>query len=246
MTQDITPFVDAWLDEPVELPEAAGIARVAELIHGTRQQRRWWPFGAASGGQGSVTATTRSMLSPARAISLAALFLALGGAVHVAEPFGRPGETLPGVGADPAAAAPVEFTATIDYRGSTQTEAAAGFPVSSSDPRFEGVLIWTSSARAYPGADIEVGVTRTRIENAGGAWQAPPGIQLNDLPDDESPRQARREPEPHPVSYLGVDGYEGLYVVAEATWDVWTLQSDLHGYIFEGDPPADLRYWIAE
>ena len=36
------PLVEAWLKEPIWLPEG-DTARIAQLIHQTPQQRRWWP-----------------------------------------------------------------------------------------------------------------------------------------------------------------------------------------------------------
>ena len=69
------------------------------------------------------------------------------------------------------------------------------------------------------------------------------GVQLANPADDESLPGGRHEPESNAVTYVGVDGYEGLFVVTEATWDVMTLESDVHGYIFEGQLPAALESW---
>ena len=39
---DHAPLVEAWLKEPIWLPES-DTARIAQLVHQTPQQRRWWP-----------------------------------------------------------------------------------------------------------------------------------------------------------------------------------------------------------
>jgi len=125
----------SWLkDTDVAAPDSRLTAdQVRARLPQTRQRGRWWPLlsskrtPAPADGMPStafqpiriptttshtpiVTRRTRSMFSPAKAITAGALVFAIGGVLLIAQPFDQQGGSVPGAATDIERAAPVEFT----------------------------------------------------------------------------------------------------------------------------------------
>jgi hypothetical protein len=187
----------------------------------------------------------QSMFSATKFVIAGAIVALFGGYLLSGQPFDQQGGSVPGAATDIEAAAPVEFTAKTKWVDGGATKPAEFSFIETSDPRIDGTMFITVTSETYPGVDFEVEAWRSRIENEGGAWQGPLEFsRLEDGQEVEEPPEAFSEAE---LSiFVGEGGYEGLIVVAEGTWDVMRLGSDLHGFIIEGELPVALEPWSAE
>jgi hypothetical protein len=125
---------------------------------------------------------------------------------------------------DPAA--PVEFTAKWGFSpGCCSTLEPA------SDPRFVGDVDATFSADEYlVEGTLRVASRAFHVENDEGAWRGVP-LPVLFFPDATASGATQ--------AFVGEGGYAGSYAVA----DITTIPGSgvvLHGFIFEGEPPAAL------
>lgn len=185
------------------------------------------------------------MFSPARAISVSTLALAIGGVLLISQPFTLHGAGALGAEVDVEHAEPVEVTGSGfagPCSGSSETEVVDGVSYESglscrtrwemSDPRLDGAVTWTSTS----GQDgvVGFGYSAVSIEHAGGTWRQRPATSI-EFPGADAPE----------VEYFVLDGdgdYEGLIALltlvddteSEADWR-------LHGFIIDGafPPPPE-------
>lgn len=197
---------------------------------------------------------TRSMFSPLKAITAAALVFTIGGVMLIAQPFDQHSR---GPGAELRTTPElVPFTARYGFSsarsaerstlpdGTTRAADAAWVfgSLEASDPRFEGNLIVNATTDTYDGVALTSHVQR--IENDAGAWQEGPYFRMTwtdrDTPGDEEvlAGEARQQ------YFIGEGDYEGLVALVVSTEELTgggvTL---IEGYIVDGDlPPAPDLY----
>ena len=140
---------------------------------------------------------------------------------------------------DTEAAAPVEFTAKWAFGGAVRPDTSEfvdgvlmtrggawrpGVITSASDPRLEGTLSIAANSNQYAGTGPEVWNYAFRIENAEGAWQQMPTINLAVGDGDLNTTTG---------VLVGEGGYAGLIAVFDNLSEnsTWTL----HGYIIDGE-----------
>jgi hypothetical protein len=213
--------------------DAAALAReiATASAHDSRRRRRWWPFGQAH----ETTRRTQTMLSPAKAITAAALVFGVGGVLLIAQPFDQQAEFAPGAeGADYVE--PVEFRAVIALGpevqsptcevvgGMTQCLGQAWTPTITevSDSRLEGEMTDTANMHQWPLKPM-LAMETYRITNEDGAWQGSfPSVyaSFNNTAGAQS------------VVLVGEGDYEGLYA-----WMDVTDWSAVNGVIFSYPPP---------
>ncbi len=222
MSDPMTPEVREWMKRTdAEPPDAQRSARqVMTRLPEVRQRKRWWPFPvryrpakaptttnnaeyqttpipATNGQSATVTGRTQSMFSPAKALVAGALVFAVGGVLFVAQPFGQPGDSVPGAVTDAEPAAQSEEptdpmrprAASIDFgeylSGSDGTRRAddpgvvhyegdhSEFRWESSDPRLSGTVTTTGNRDIYQGAPVTVESVTLEVVNDGGRWSGP-------------------------------------------------------------------------
>lgn len=194
--------------------------------------------------------TTQSMLSPAKAITVAALVFALGGVLLIAQPFDQRGSSVPGAASDDPAMAPSFFSGAIGDEWTTNAEPVTErrddgvvdgtgesytFPWEANDPRISGTATIVTNETDYrEGATTlvptgDVGTVRSgllRIVNDEGSWE---GEFLNLQLENVEFASAS--------GWLtGADAYDGL-----SAFVLWSFPGDgtFHGHITaEGPPPA--------
>lgn len=210
---------------------------------------------ATNGETTSVTGRTQTMLSPAKAVTVAALVFAIGGSVLVARPFDQRSD-VPGA-ATVTFVDPVEVTGTMggsDGSGCRATDKAdpyeeagpnaarytcsteTGLSWSFSDPRLEGVVTRINEEVTFAVGDVSdvyVNSTAFSIENDGGAWRERPRTWL--LPDGAWTFDWL------PEEVLVLDGsgeYDGLVAVLRTTGGL----SEFRGFIIDArwmPPPPE-------
>lgn len=207
------------------------------------------PFPATDGDTPTVTGRTRIMFSPAKVVTAGALAIAIGGSLLIAQPFDRPGASVPGAATDDPAMAPSFFSGAPDDWLQTVGATARrddgvvdgtgeSFTVTweASDPRISGTAAMAINETDYrEGATTlvptgHVGSIRTlllRIVNDDGAWEGP--LQFLIMSNPESSNAA---------GWLtGTGAYEGLS--AYLVWPEVLTGSGFHGHITaEGPPPV--------
>jgi hypothetical protein len=206
-----------------------------------------------------VTGRTRSMFSPAQALTVGALVFALGGALLVAQPFDQQGGAAPGAAApDVELTRPVEFTGSIvcgpDARtgmadiplsgGDTSVTHSRGWAwqpsATMSEPRLEGTYYYAYDSDEYRTEGLtsipSVGSGTWRIENDEGAWQGShPNIGFADGTYSKAT-----------TILIGEGAYEGLTAIWEGQHDGPACTWDIRGLIIEGNVPAAPEPFRAE
>ncbi len=108
---DHGPIVEAWLKEPVWLPPS-DTARIAQLVHQTPQQRRWW--------RRTITGGSQSMFNAIRFVVAGVIVAAFGGFMlsgylpSQQENAQLPAAVAASPGADTPSAAPSEIAETAE------------------------------------------------------------------------------------------------------------------------------------
>ena len=192
------------------------------------------------------------MFSPAKAITAGALVFALGGVLLIAQPFEQQGGRVPGAATDAERAEPVEFTgswgfggaevraATVD--GSDPTRYRDGVDnlriiEPASDPSFVGDVTVAYNYDEYRSTGARQVTSRAfSVENDVGTWRGVPHFSLTDPTGAETGATQ---------VFIGERGYEGLYAVAELTTTP-RQGVDVHGFIFEGEPPPAAEPFVSE
>jgi hypothetical protein len=146
---------------------------------------------------------------------------------------------------DTGRAVPVEFTARAtwvgqpgvpveetqeDRSGTLRGEAWSFDFTETTDPRVDGTLTISVNADTYPGGEVEIWTKAFRIENAGGAWQEVPRLEIVIPwrgPDDDT-----QTTEPGQHVFVGENGYEGWTLITEIG-DGFSIR----GFIIEGELP---------
>ncbi len=263
--QQLEPVVRTWL-EATDRPPSDGRRSTGQImarLPERTKRRGWWPnrhqtsgsqvspIPAASHQYPATTGRTRSMFSPAKAITAGAVVFALGGLLLIAQPLDRQSDRMTGSSTAAEAAPPVEFTARWAYgpdKRAATTETIDGVamerggawemtPVAqASDPRLRGTLSRAANFDDYSAAGgPTVWNYAFRIENDEGSWQQVPTIGLWIGLDD-------------PTSTTGVlvgeGGYAGLIAVFEN--EQTGVLSNLHGYIIDGDLTAAPDPYVTE
>jgi hypothetical protein len=258
---ELSPVVKKWLKGTKHSPYTAQqtVGQVMKSLPQTPQGRRhrWsfrWrrrpkttasrvaapdlkpsPIPAPSGHPPTVTGSTQSMFSPAKAITAGALVFAIGGVLLIAQPFDQQGGSVPGAATDDASVAMSTFTwlegddglfdawgpgpvSVTDEGLLLQEHVEFGFIVTT-DPRISGEMVTTYNGFLF---DEETGageygvlVGKKIIANAGGRW----------IETDMG-------------HFEGVDGYAGLTAVFRDG-----PEGEREGVIFPGDMPPTPKDW---
>ena len=213
------------------------------------------PIPATNGQTPTVIWRTRSMLSPVKAITAGALVFAIGGVMLVAQPFQQQGVVPGATVSEPSEA--VEFTATIPWGGEIAPGTSEGLAsgvveqvgwahrtaaarrASASDARFDGDVVYTCNSHLYPDGQGRLFDCVFRVENAEGAWQSQPWLQLDFGNASFGPFSV------FTAVFHGEDGYEGLTAVVEVNETAWTGY-ELHGLIVDGYLPPNAEHFEAE
>jgi hypothetical protein len=259
--------VGSWLKEGDPVPPDAhqSVRQAMARTPQVPQRGRWWPLPilgrtadppttdqtttfqpapipATNGHSPTTTGRTLSMFSPAKAITAGALVFAIGSALLIGQPFGQPGDTVPGAVTDDRIATPVEFTGRMNlgsYKQSEIVEVGNGVSTNHggvrapavremSEPRFDGEV------RVFPNSSVYRGGVRIshevyRIQNDEGAWQSEPaiGVDFAELVDNI----------PVVSVFHGEGAYEGLTAIVEfrLAGHGW----DLKGVIIDGGLPPE-------
>lgn len=192
------------------------------------------------------------MLTPAKTIVAAALVFGIGGAFLIAQPFQQQGQAPGAAGSEPSEA--VEFTANVPWgpeiSSGTLEALASGVvehvgwahrtsTVTSTDPRFEGEVVYTCNSHLYPPPQGRVFDCVYRIENDGGAWQSEPTLELDFGDASFGPFSVST------TVFHGEDGYAGLSAVVEIT-ETERTGYVLHGLIIDGYLPPRAEPFEAE
>jgi len=244
-------FLKEWLQD--DAPEPSGARKSADQIMArlpeTKQRSRLWPLVPSrrstsspsdDGEPRSVSGRTRSMFSPAKAITAAAVF-ALGGVLLIAQPFDQPGDISPGA-EPPGSGATTSFEGSLRHGRNVERAAAEALPngavawrgqiweiteAEMSDPRLAGTIddMWNWDAYVQDGP-FTIWRGGFRIENDEGAWQMRPVVKLK-FSDVEY------------TVWTGIfDGegaYEGLTAFAEVTEAGGGYE--LRGVVTDGEIP---------
>ena len=213
------------------------------------------PIPATNGHSPTVLGRTQSMLSPVKAITAGALVFAIGGVMLVAQPFQQQGVVPGATVTEPSEA--VEFTATIGWGGEIAAGTSEGLAsgvveqvgwahrtaaarrASASDARFDGDVVYTCNSHLYPDGQGRLLDCVFRVENAEGAWQSQPWLQLDFGNASFGPFSV------FTAVFHGEDGYEGLTAVVEVNETAWTGY-ELHGLIVDGYLPPNAEHFEAE
>jgi hypothetical protein len=113
------------------------------------------------------------------------------------------------------------------------------------DPRFTGRYVLMSNhdtyhevAGALEGGRLTVSSVIRRVENDVGAWIAAPKVTARwvaEADDDGNVGQSEQTIPIEPITFFGEGDYEGLTAIV---WlDPITVDSQIWGVIFEGEPP---------
>jgi hypothetical protein len=259
-----------WMQEaPVEQPDRSRVVGnvVGRLGSTRRRRRRWWPFSAfrrdtttpqtsehqpipaTNGHSPTVLGRTQSMFSPVKAITAGALVFAIGGVFLIAQPFDQQGASVPGAATE--VAPPVEFTATWGFGPSVRVETADGSDPTryrdgvdnlriiepASDPSFVGDVTVAYNYDEYRSTGARQVTSRAfSVENDVGTWRGVPHFSLNIFSGGKTGATQ---------VFIGERGYEGLYAVAELTTTPGQ-GVDVHGFIFEGEPPPAAEPFVSE
>jgi hypothetical protein len=264
--EQMAPVLRAWLRQrdvpPVDPVRTA--AQVGARLPRVRQRRRWPPLpslgrrrdtfarGQVSGKHSNgapidhvpaVTGTTRTVLDPVKAITAAALVIAVGAAFLVAQPFGRSGGDAPTAAQDVGVMLPTEVTGTYQGHSCQYGDGEIDGQVRTSvrictvrnewsDPRLQGTETYRDSGASYLGDEgVYIGHFVHDIETDEGAWRMRPQFRFESVGEDG------------PANYSGtwiLDGegaYEGLSAVLHKPVEV---TGPLRGFIVSTAllPPA--------
>ena len=210
------------------------------------------PIPATNGHTPTVIGRTQSMLSPVKAITAGALVFAIGGVLLIVQPFEQQGVVPGATISEPSEA--VEFTATIPWgpeiAAGTSEGLASGVveqvgwahrtaSASASDPRFDGDVVYTCNSHLYLDGQGRLFDCVFRVENAEGAWQSQPALQLDFGNASFGPFGV------FTAVFDGEDGYEGLTAVVEVT-EIERDGYNLHGLIVDGYLPPNAEHFEAE
>ena len=202
------------------------------------------PIPATNGHTPTVIGRTRSMLSPAKAITAAAVVAAVGGVFLIAQPFQQQG-TVPGASA-PAAiearAGSSYFTGEMTLEGmsivaepedtvvdgvrQSRGALAEGAAIEASDPRVSGSLAMALNDDAHELAQFRT--LAWRIENDAGAWSG----QGTELVHGDATGGSGTST----LVLTGEGGYEGhtLYLIMDASGEP---PFPIEGAVFVGEAP---------
>ena len=196
---------------------------------------------------------TQTMFSPSKALIAGAVVLGIGGVLLFAQPFEQQ-DSAPGAEVQ-APPTPTAFSATYNWSGRSNpgvtTENDDGTVVTvgegwlfnsgeSSDPRFAGPLVLTSTDIAYPDLGGGINVGGYRIETDEGAWQQVPTAGVGWDKDAALWATGQLPPADNIQfwTFIGEGAYEGLTAVVQETW--WpgggsAEEVRFDGFIFKGD-----------
>lgn len=228
--------------------DATALAReiATASAHDTGRHPGWWLFGQTH----TIIRRTQIMLSPVKTITGAALVVAIGGVMLIAQPF-QQRSSVPGAATDDPAMAPSFFSGSIGpgrwtIFGEESSEVRADGVVVAEGPAYGEIEFDTNDPRITGTATIisteidhrqgattlaptgHIGAVRTtliRIVNDEGSWEG----QYMDLQIDDLDFEIM-------AGWLtGTDAYEGL-----SAYFVWDFPDNaLHGHITaEGPPPV--------
>lgn len=99
---------------------------------------------------------------------------------------------------------------------------------STSDPRFDGEVVYAYNNDRYRSLDLQVHHSEFRITNDEGSWHEAPAAILG-YPDARSTTRTG--------VFYGAGGYDGLVAVAELVWDPSGQAWDVNGYVIAGGFP---------
>jgi hypothetical protein len=274
--EQMQSVLDEWFEDTDPQPPNAQrtTTHVMAQVPQTRQRGRWLPFRlfrpkaqtpiatndttdyqptpipATNGHSPTVLGRTQSMFSPVKAITAGALVFAIGGVFLIAQPFDQQGASVPGAATE--VAPPVEFTATWGFSGGNVREATAdGLDPTryrdgvdnlriiepASDPSFVGDVTVAYNYDEYRSTGARQVTSRAfSVENDVGTWRGVPHFSLNILSGGKTGATQ---------VFIGERGYEGLYAVAELTTTP-RQGVDVHGFIFEGEPPPAAEPFVSE
>jgi hypothetical protein len=255
---ELSPLIKKWLKGTKRSPYSAQqtVSKVMKDLSGTAQgqRRRWYfpwrrrsratarpvaqqdlqspPITATNGQSPTFTGRTRSMFSPAKAITAGALVFAIGGVLLIAQPFDQQGSSVPGAAIDTERAATEGVTG--ELRGSDDDCDSDDYCTqewSMSDPRLEGTFKLFSSEFHDPDSYSVNPVTFSYwayvIENDGGTWRGFPDVALPNRFGGAPTRDFLME---------GEGGYEGLTFVARIDENL-DGEPTMRGYIFDCESP---------
>ena len=189
----------------------------------------------------------RSMFSPAKAITAAALVFGIGGAMLIAQPFDQQGGSVPGAATDTAPVAPVWVTGTESIGPACEDPTSStddGVVVrtrgwhcdptwETSDPRLTGDVTARWNADVYrmeDGENTTLAAGTYDLRNDGGGWHCEYADALKQGPDEETDGLNDKT-----ATCIGGDGYDGLTAVLFFRWA--GNSSSIEGLLFGGDVP---------
>jgi Tol biopolymer transport system component len=164
------PLVEAWLKEPIWLPES-DTARIAQLVHRTPQQRRWWP---ASHRKGLGT-----MFSATRFVAAGVVIATFVGFLFASGTFSpQPVEPLPAVSAVPTAGPPESAPPSVAVSPSPDTTTAVDSAAWDAVvlPQGEKIAGLASGVAVGPDTLVAVGrraCERIDVQDIGRCWGQP-------------------------------------------------------------------------
>jgi len=188
------------------------------------------------------------MLSPAKAITAAALVFGIGGAMLIAQPFEQQGSSVPGAATDGVPVAPVWLTGTEsigpgceDFTSSTDDGVVMrqrGWHCDqqtweTSDPRLTGDVTATWNADVYrrnDGENTTLAAGTYDLHNDGGGWHCEYADALKQSPTAETDGLNDKT-----ATCIGGDGYDGLTAVLFFRWS--GNSTAIEGLLFGGDVP---------
>ena len=246
-------FLKDWLDDTTgsTADSNSAVDRVVARLPETKQRSRWWPLWPGRRSFPEPTSRTRLMLNPVTAITAGVLTFAIGGTFLLSGAFDASvAPAPPAAEGDAEEIVPEPFSAT--WRWSHTPEFGEGEfgpgvarnigltflfeSVESSDPRFDGALVFTNNGYRYNEGGTEIQVGAARIETADGAWQEMPQPFLN---FDRQPGDTVQR------AFVGEGAYDGLIAFAVDTWAADTADHTLalEGFVIADEFPADPIPW---
>ena len=278
--EQMAPVLRSWMHDTDRTPPDArqSADHVMARVQHTRQLGRWWwlpsfarttasapttdmttevqpaPSPATNGQSATVTRSTNSMFSPAKAIAAGVLVFAIGGVLLIAQPFDQQGASVPGAATDGVGLEPASVTGemkvlrSVRDGGGLEGEIADGVwheegPWSGRFEMDDSRL--TGDATGYDGGNryqmdenhvglAEVGGGTITIENDGGAWEGSTlgvsGTERSDMLRDTMV-----------VELTGTGGYDGLSALLfvdqdqPVSWDRPLPDFEVYGVIVPGE-----------
>jgi hypothetical protein len=228
------------------LPASIGMRNAVEPIAEQTIPYQPTPVLASNGQARTVSGRTRSMFSPAKAITATALAVAVGSVLLIAQPLDQGGSGVPGVATDAEITPAVEVTGSFsrtgcrrsfeDEPGSEQTPAGSkdeyscGGATVMSDARLSGSVTMLSDNVWFEGNGLEAADLLSSLCAVDGecdpTWLETRHVALSIENDDGVWHQRPRveldytgasRPTSRTVVLDGEDGYDGLVAVLEVS-----------------------------